>query len=138
MDKTAWQDPPYSCGCSSRSDERARDRKRMARIEAKLDQLLGNVKAPGVRVYDAEGVDVTDGFELTLDFSGHKLKFRRPPTAEEVVESLQVMRLLTDVPHHLYTQDPHTPAKYNRRMPTELLSRSCKIQAQQVVEAVPV
>ena len=117
--------------------QREADRKRMDCIEAKLDYLLGNVPAPGVRVYDADGVDITHSYEITLDFSGHKLKFMRPPTADEVIESLQIMRLLPDVPHHVYTQDPHTPAKYNRRMPTEILSRSCKIQAQQVVEAIP-
>ena len=146
MDKTAWMDPPWSNSGQHemREVERRRaekmreaDRARMDRIEAKLDMLLGNVPAPGVRVYDADGVDVTRSYEITLDFSGHKMKFTRPPTADEVIESLQVMRLLPDGPHWLYAQDPHAPAKFNKIMPTEYLSRSCRIQAQQVQEKIP-
>ena len=118
-------------------NQRKADHERMDRIEAKLDMLLGNAPAHGVRVYDADGVDITRSYEITLDFSGHKMKFTRPPTADEVIESLQVMRLLPDGPHWLYAQDPHTPAKYNRMMPTEYVPRSCKVQAQYVVEAIP-
>lgn len=117
----------------------AADRARMDRIEAKLDYLLGNMTpAPGVRVYDADGNDVTAGHEVVYDFSGSRLSYRTPQTAERVIERLQVMGLLPDGPHHLYAQDLHAPSSYNRLMPTEFLPlRSCKIQAQKVAEAIP-
>ena len=144
MDKTAWQDPPWSSAGQHemREGERRRaekrredDRARMDRIEAKLDQLLGN---HGVRVYDADGNDITAGYEVTYNFSGSRLSYRTPQTAERVIERLQVMGLLPDGSHHLYAQDLHAPSRYNRLLPTEFLPlRSCKIQAQKVAEAIP-
>ena len=120
-----------------REKQVAADRARMDRIEAKLDQLLGNAPK-GARVYDADGVDITAGYEVVYDFSGHKLKYRTPQTANQVVEHLQVMGLLPDGPHHLYAQDLHAPSRYNRLMPTEFLPmRGCGIGAQAVAEAIP-
>ena len=125
-----------------RRAEKAReaDRARMDRIEAKLDMLLGNVKYDhGVSVYDAEGVDVTATYKVVYDFSGHRLTFKTPQTAEDIIEALKVMRLLPDSPHWLYAESlGDAPGTTFTRIPdTQYVMRSCKIQAQQVQEKIP-